>query len=449
MGSIGPARLVVAAWMLVVLTSQTAATLCAQSPSGRIIGAADKSRELVKSRPGAVRKAPPKKVASRPPALKAPAEPPMANERPVFGGRRSRLILTTVPGALVELDAGRTQRAGADGRLVLTNLPPREVTVRVSAAGYDDWEGRLAVDQPVVSFTVPLGRRPATGSLRIVANQPGVGILVDQNRRSRGTGEGPTLVDDLTPGIHRIEIFKPGYEDWRQEVTVRAGETLDINVDLQPRLNLPMLTVSAGRYHRGNDAGAADQRPSTAVILSTFEISKSEVPNFLYKFFIDETGRPAPQGVTWGWIGDNFRPEQAERPVVYVSWDDATAFCAWLSARTGFRYRLPTETEWEVAARVVGDRYDSVGSVWEWCLDWYDAQAYRIGAGTDPRGPRIGSPVRLRGIEGPARVIRGGGYGRGNLATRVAVRGFYFGDLTRADLGFRIVREPELSVSRN
>ena len=97
----------------------------------------------------------------------------------------------------------------------------------------------------------------------------------------------------------------------------------------------------------------------------------------------------------------------------------------------------------------MGDRYDSVGSVWEWCLDWYDAQAYRIGAVTDPRGPRIGSPVRLRGIEGPARVIRGGGYGRGNLATRVAVRGFYFGDLTRADLGFRIVREPELSVSRN
>lgn len=363
--------------------------------------------------------------------------------------RESRLVLSTVPEARVELDGGRSWQAGPDGRLVLTGLRPGEVELRVSAPGFDDWKGKLVIDRPLLQRSIPLRRRPTTGQLRIIIDEPGAGILLDQRLRQQSGAEGSVTIDGVTPGLRRIEIFKSGYENWRQDVAIAAGETHEIKVDLQPRLNPVMLAVAAGDYLRGNDRGAPDQRPSQVVSLSAFEISRSEIPNSLYKVFVDETGRAAPKGVSWGWAGDNFLPGRAERPVVFVSWDDATAFCAWLSARTGLRYRLPTEAEWEVAARLLGDRYDSVGSVWEWCLDWYDPRAYRKEREKDPPGPAFGPPVKLAGVEGPARVVRGGGYGRGNLVSRVAVRGFYFADQVRADLGFRVVRELAASRSQN
>lgn len=388
-----------------------------------------------------VKKAPRKELSPRRPSKRPPPAPrsvelPAATIQP-----ESRLILSTVAQARVELDGGSIRQAGADGRLVVSGLRPGEVDLRVSAPGFEDWKGRLVIDRPVVRRSIPLRRSPTTGSLRIIIDKPGAGILLDQRPRQQSGADGLATIEGVAPGLRRIEVLKPGYENWRQDVGVIAGETLEVVVDLQPRLNPAMLAVPAGEYRRGNDRGAPDQRPSQRVYLSAFEISTSEIPNSIYKLFVDETGRAAPKGISWGWAGDTFLPGRAERPVVFVSWDDATAFCAWLSARTGFRYRLPTEAEWEVAATLLGDRYDSVGSIWEWCHDWYDPRAYRTPAGKDTRGPGLGPPVKVSGVEGPARVVRGGGFGRGNLVSRVAVRGFYFADQVRADLGFRVVRE--------
>jgi formylglycine-generating enzyme required for sulfatase activity len=90
---------------------------------------------------------------------------------------------------------------------------------------------------------------------------------------------------------------------------------------------------------------------------------------------------------------------------------------------------------------VIGDRNQSVGSIWEWGQDWYDREAYRNSARISPQGPPKGQSVRVMGIEGPARVIRGGGFGRSSLSRRVTERNFFPPDQGGFDLGFRVVRE--------
>ncbi|NDD64337.1 MAG: PEGA domain-containing protein [Acidobacteria bacterium] len=439
--------------ILISLTTSLMAS--AQNPSGRIIEPSKPSRakRAVNRKPGQAQKSP-----DRPQPARAPSNPvgeaagPERLTPPVL---RSRLTLLTVPGARVAGGGGPVRMASPEGTLVFSDLPPGEFDVKVSAPGYEDWEGKVLVEPFAKELLIPLIRRPATARLGVIVSESGAAIVVDGTLTRQSIAGQSVRIEPLAPGVRRIEVSKPGYETRRMEVAVGGGEAREVRIDLQPRLNPAMIQVPAGRYWRGSDRGAVDQRPSGEVILSAFEIAASEVPNYLYKFFIDETGREAPTGLRRGWIGRNFQPGQADRPVVYVSWEDATAFCEWLSARTGRRYRLPTEAEWEVAARTLGERYDSVGSIWEWCDDWYGAYTSQNGPLTDPRGPREGKPVKLPGVDGlarpaqPARVVRGGGYGRGRIVSRAAVRGFFFADRTRSDLGFRVVRELERADTRD
>jgi formylglycine-generating enzyme required for sulfatase activity len=156
-------------------------------------------------------------------------------------------------------------------------------------------------------------------------------------------------------------------------------------------------------------------------------------------------------------------------PVVNVTWDDASAFCRWLSAATSRPFRLPTEAEWEKAARgpkglrypwgdawepaalnsdnTLGaltpvDRYspdsdspygaaDLLGNVWEWCSDWFDPQIYGRRAtrgSSDPIGPPTGQGY----------VVRGGAFDSPPRHTRSAHRNWYYPDTARATLGFRL-----------
>ena len=174
-----------------------------------------------------------------------------------------------------------------------------------------------------------------------------------------------------------------------------------------------------------------------------------------------------------------------EHPVVNVSWNDAAAFCKWLSRKGGRTCRLPTEAEWEYACRAgtttryfsgddpetlakvgnVADAtfvkaklpdsedaikasdgyvytspvgsfkanafglYDMHGNAWQWCADWYDEKYYAQSAGDDPTGPDSGI----------VRAVRGGSWHEGAAGTRSAVR-FYFGpDRRNASVGFRVV----------
>jgi formylglycine-generating enzyme required for sulfatase activity len=182
------------------------------------------------------------------------------------------------------------------------------------------------------------------------------------------------------------------------------------------------------------------------------------VTNRLYRCFLDDTSRPPPPG--W----DDARFNHPDQPVTSVSWFDAVAYCAWLAERTGKPYRLPTEAEWERAARgaLEGKRYawgdsppetlpgyagrwlngpEPVGSgppngyglsdisenVHEWCADWYDAQYYRSSPERNPPGPASGT----------RRSSRGGSWRHQIKIARVAARSSIPPEFQYSDYGFR------------
>ena len=237
-------------------------------------------------------------------------------------------------------------------------------------------------------------------------------------------------------------------QPWPANVETVPRRTFEGFADLPPRGEPEMLLVPGGIFERGNDHGSPDQRPAHPVYLPSFEISASEVTNHLYHLFIEATGHPVPAGLRYGWKEGTYPPGQGNVPVVFVSWEDAVAFCRWLSRETGRTYRLPTEAEWEKAAQIIGEDYISIGSIWEWCQDWYAREAYRGAPRISPQGPPKGQRVQVMGVEGPTRVIRGGGFGRSSLSQRVAVRSFFPPDRSRFDLGFRVVRELGPAPSR-
>jgi len=248
-----------------------------------------------------------------------------------------------------------------------------------------------------------------------------------------------------------------------------------------------MLRVPGGTFRMGSpdddqDAGE-DERPAHDVILSDFEIGKYEVTNAEYAAFLNESGNQEEGGVDWINLESSLRKEKCRiqssdgkvfavekgyerHPVIYVSWYGAKAYCDWLSKKTGRQYRLPTEAEWEYAARGgqaglkdnfeyagsntlgevgwynrnsdgqahrVGEKdnnqlglYDMSGNIFEWCADWY--AAYPTNAQTDPKGPNTGE----------LRVFRGGSWSIGARFCRSANR-FHYVPTGRDNLiGFRL-----------
>ncbi len=201
----------------------------------------------------------------------------------------------------------------------------------------------------------------------------------------------------------------------------------------------------------GCELGAANERPIHTVRLERFAIARFPVTNRLFDEFARATGlsNPASQ------FAD---PDQ---PVTSVSWFDATQFCEWLAQSTGRAYRLPTEAEWERAARgnlteslyILGDEpqsldasrwehgpecvlkstQNSIGiqgmceNVHEWCADWYDPDYYACSPRDNPQGPSSG--IR--------RSSRGGSWRHDIKVTRVAARSSIPPDYRYADYGFR------------
>ena len=244
--------------------------------------------------------------------------------------------------------------------------------------------------------------------------------------------------------------------------------------------------VEKGTFTMGSNlaSGNDDERPAREVTITyDFFIGKYEVTFEEYDKFCEETGRAKPSDNNWG---------RGQRPVINVSWLDAIAYCNWLSEKEKLPkaydangnlldragkittdpskvvgYRLPTEAEWEFAARGgnksegyslsgsdnadeigwysdnsgdmsqdVGKKkpnelgiYDMSGNVWEWCTDVYDKFYYRAGPTTNPVNATLGN-----------RAMRGGAYWDSASGLRVTRRSFS-GPASSSNLfGFRICR---------
>jgi formylglycine-generating enzyme required for sulfatase activity len=219
---------------------------------------------------------------------------------------------------------------------------------------------------------------------------------------------------------------------------------------------IQFVRINAGSFEMGCSPGDRlcfdEEKPVHSVRISRpFEIGKYEVTQ-----------------AQWEAVMGNNPSEHkgAKLPVERVNWGDVHEFLDRLNrAADGYRYRLPTEAEWEYAARAgttgrfsgsleamawcgltsgelpheVGTRqanpwglHDMHGNVWEWCQDWADEHYYRGSPALDPAGP----------ASGKYRVIRGGSWGDSARTSRVSLRHWVFAETRQGVLGFRCVREP-------
>jgi formylglycine-generating enzyme len=254
------------------------------------------------------------------------------------------------------------------------------------------------------------------------------------------------------------------------------------NTDLMPS----MADVQGGSFMMGNAKGNPDENPVHKVTLNSFYIGKFEVTRKEFKKFVDATGyltdaeQPdtfrlkhglPPRNVNNGsWKQDakgmKIPLSDSLKPVGNISWDDAVAYCNWLSKVTGKKFRLPTEAEWEFAARggtkskgymnagsndldevawygknsdgayhTGGQKmpnelgiYDMQGNMREWCSDWYGETYYKVSLEENPQGPE----------RGKHKVLRGGASGSQGDRIRLTYRNNEFPYNSSRGFGFRV-----------
>lgn len=221
-----------------------------------------------------------------------------------------------------------------------------------------------------------------------------------------------------------------------------------------------LMAVPGGAFRMGSDAGRPDEAPPHCVELAGFRIGTTPVTNSQFACFLaDVSVEPPPY---WGRPGF----DTPDLPVVGVTWDEAVAYASWLGAREGGSWRLPTEAEWERAARgglegaatPWGDRlpegevpqgplsgpwpvgrgrpngfglYDMGTIVHEWCLDWYRPDYYADSPRVRPAGPDTGE----------RRASRGGSWRHHVRWSAPSARSSLPPGSRYADYGFRLLRE--------
>lgn len=216
-----------------------------------------------------------------------------------------------------------------------------------------------------------------------------------------------------------------------------------------------------------------DEQPQRSVLLDPYRISRFPVTQEQYLQFIKATGHRLPSGNRevdrpYSWDSRTRQPptDKLNHPVVLISWDDAIAYCQWLAHVTSLPFRLPTEAEWERAARglqgliypwgnakpapnllnfnkqvggttVVGNYsagvspdgvMDMAGNVFEWVADWYNSDYYQRAPASNPKGPSTGA----------SRVIRGGSWYSEVPEVRAAFRDNEQPDVRDVVISFRV-----------
>ena len=220
-----------------------------------------------------------------------------------------------------------------------------------------------------------------------------------------------------------------------------------------------LIRIPSGWFLMGCETGQDNEKPAHRVWVDDFLLAATQVTNAEYESFLRHTG----SATTPFWNDPNFNTPQ--QPVVGVSWFEAVRYCEWLSAGTGKHFRLPTEAEWERAARggregelypwgdllpqslpgyagrwkdgpePVGSReptgyglYNVCDNVHEWCSDWFSPDFYAISPDRNPRGPETGE----------RRASRGGSWRHHIKMSRCAARSSIPPEFQYADYGFRV-----------
>ena len=372
--------------------------------------------------------------------------------------------------------------------------------VKVSKPGYSSSMRTVVVNEGIVAnvnMYLQVGRE-----ISISTGASGDMLYVD----GEYVGESP-LTTMMSYGQHEVKAVRDNKTATQAIMVEQSGGTTSVELSFELKnftckvngLSFDMIAVKGGTFTMGctSEQGAdcnEDEKPAHRVTLSDYYIGKYEVTVAQFEEFVGETGYKTDaekagfsymikkidgkgqwtevKGVNWRCDGQGNIRKSSENnhPVMYVSWNDAKAFCEWLRAKTGQNFRLPTEAEWEYAARggnksrgfkyagsnnrndvdhnvsysvegsntePVGSKapnelgiYNMTGNVLELCCDW-DGN-YSNEKQTDPIGA----------INGVKIITRGGGYIYVDKDLRVTRRTSVYPQAARLANGFRLVLDP-------
>jgi formylglycine-generating enzyme len=366
------------------------------------------------------------------------------------------------------------------------------------------WKGTVQIEK---GSTTRIKAEPYEVGTIDYSIPPGArGVLTGKEFNKEITGSGK--IENLLTGFYTASFRGGDYIEKKIDFKIRKGETYDLKVSLKHRQLLEMVLVEAGSFLMGSISGGEDEEPVHSVsITKDFYISKYEIAHYQFIEFLNSSGVTA-NGTFRGvelidmddsdcaiGYGSKFyfkkssRAEDDKTPAIEVTWYGGIEYCNWLSEQEGLTpcytmsgrsvrcdfqaegYRLPTEAEWEYAARggnksrgytyagsnslgivgwhsgntgaktsLVGQKdnnelglYDMSGNVWEWCWDWYDSRYYSKSSSSDPTGPS----------RGKERVKRGGSWYNPEDSLRAANRSSSPPADSGNARGFRPVRNTE------
>ena len=402
-----------------------------------------------------------------------------------FISRDGTLTVTSIPsGASVYIDGDLIGQTPLHDYKIDTGAQrEKQVEVRLELSGYKSHMKQLTLrGGQQTPLDVGLEKFiPRDGTLTVTSTPDDASVYID------GDFIGQTPLHDykIDTGSQRekqveIRLELSGYESHMSKLTLRGGQHTPLDVPLkEPPAPEDIVLIPAGKFKMGSNAGNFDEKPVHTVYVDAFYMDAYEVTNGQYKKFVDAK----PQ---WGkdqipsryhdgnylkhWSGNGYPSGKGNHPVTYVSWYGAMAYAQWAGKR------LPTEAEWEKAARgglsgkkypwgdsinpskanydaegtaTVGryapnlyGLYDMTGNVWEWCLDEYQGHYYKISSLRNP----IAGANSIKDITSDftnikdKRVLRGGSWTSNPMSLRVADRRGNMPTFTNPYFGFRCAR---------
>ena len=368
----------------------------------------------------------------------------------------------------------------------------KQVEVGLEFSGYKSRVAKLTLTSgQSTPWDVRLEKlTPRTTTLAVTSRPSGASVYVD------GILVGPTPLRDykIDTGLARekqveVRLELSGYRSRVKRLTLISDQSTPWEVYLEKIPQIQKATVSstgipegmvlipAGEFRMGSSDGEFDEKPVHTVYVDAFYMDVYEVTNAQYKKFVDANPQWRKDQISSRyhdghylehWTGNRYG--SGSHPVVYVSWYGAMAYAKWAGKR------LPTEAEWEKAARggLSGKKYpwgnlldsskakyrgggttdagtyppnkygfyDMAGNVWEWCLDAYDGNFYKS---SPHRNPVAGADGILQAtskftIVKTPRVLRGGAWGSSRSTLRVSDRRRFSPVLTDNGSGFRCVK---------
>ena len=349
--------------------------------------------------------------------------------------------------------------------------------------------GQVAAIAPKPSATAqpPLIIKTVTvGSVAFSSRLPGVEVWLGDLKLGE-TQAGTLVVENVATGTYRVRAVKAGFKPWEREIQVAANQRLTVAIDIEGLRDVPttikgedradMVLIAAGEFWMGSDDGDERSRPRRRVHLDGYYLDRYEVTNAQFKAFVQAQGYQRQD--VWSPVGWQWRMKRSSlvesryarepkwndprQPVVGVSWYEADAYCRFAGKR------LPTEAEWEKAARgTEGRRYpwgstfepgranteearngrtaavgsyatgvspygihDLVGNVAEWVVDRYRRDYYRTAPERNPTGPTVGDD----------RVVRGGSYDDDGKDAALSVRRSQSPEERTTKIGFRCAKD--------